>query len=82
MPGVRVLSGVVPTAVVKQLADRLTDLAPLERYNLVSDTWAASLSGVAPLADVLRLSQALVASAETDPACGRWSSAPSACSTG
>ncbi len=56
-----------PTGVVTQLADRLTDLAPLERYNLVSDTWAASLSGDAPLSDLLRLSQALVASAETDP---------------
>ena len=43
-----------PTSMVELLAGRLADLAPLERYNLVSDTWAAALSGQAPLADVLR----------------------------
>ena len=46
---------------------RLGDLAPLERYNLVSDTWAATLSGHAPLADLLALARALVDSAEGDP---------------
>jgi puromycin-sensitive aminopeptidase len=56
-----------PTAMVEHLADRLTELAPLERYNLVSDAWAASLSGRAPLSDFLRLSRALVDSAEGDP---------------
>jgi hypothetical protein len=39
---------------VVHLADRLGDLAPLERYNLVSDTWAATLAGHAPVADLLR----------------------------
>jgi puromycin-sensitive aminopeptidase len=56
-----------PTAMVERLAGRLDQLTPLERYNLVSDTWAASLSGRAPLADLLRLSRALVDSAEGDP---------------
>ncbi|HEV3132708.1 MAG TPA: M1 family metallopeptidase [Acidimicrobiales bacterium] len=55
------------TAAVERLAGRLADLEPLERYNLVSDTWAAALSGQAPLADVLRLARALVDSAEGDP---------------
>jgi hypothetical protein len=56
-----------PTATVRLLAGRLADLAPLERYNLVSDTWAAALSGQAPLADLLALARALADSAEGDP---------------
>jgi puromycin-sensitive aminopeptidase len=56
-----------PTAMVELLAARLADLAPLERYNLVSDTWAASLSGQSPTTDVLRLARALVESGEGDP---------------
>jgi puromycin-sensitive aminopeptidase len=56
-----------PTAMVDRLGDRLADLVPLERYNLVSDTWAASLSGQAPLADLVRLARALVESGEGDP---------------
>jgi puromycin-sensitive aminopeptidase len=56
-----------PTAMVERLAGRLGDLHPLERYNLVSDTWAAALSGRAPLADLLRLSAALTDSGEGDP---------------
>jgi puromycin-sensitive aminopeptidase len=56
-----------PTATVERLAGRLGDLDPLERYNLVSDTWAAALSGRAPLADLLRLSGALANSGEGDP---------------
>src|ERR1700722_6860530 len=56
-----------PTAMVERLAGQLTELAPLERYNLVSDSWAASLSGQAPLSDLLRLARALVDSAEGDP---------------
>jgi puromycin-sensitive aminopeptidase len=56
-----------PTAMVERLAARLGDLAPLERYNLVSDTWAASLSGRAPVTDLMRLARALVASSERDP---------------
>ena len=56
-----------PTTTVERLAGRLGDLDPLERYNLVSDTWAAALSGRAPLADLLRLSGALADSGEGDP---------------
>ncbi|MGH9096541.1 MAG: M1 family metallopeptidase, partial [Acidimicrobiales bacterium] len=56
-----------PTATVGQLATGLADLAPLERYNLVSDAWAAALSGQGPLPDLLRLAGALVASGERDP---------------
>jgi puromycin-sensitive aminopeptidase len=56
-----------PTATVDLLASRLTDLHPLERYNLVSDTWAAALSGQAPLTDLLHLARSLVASGEGDP---------------
>ena len=56
-----------PTTMVRHLADRLGDLAPLERYNLVSDSWAAALSGQAPLADLLAVAAALVTSAEGDP---------------
>ncbi len=56
-----------PTATVDRLALRLGDLTPLERYNLVSDTWAASLSGQAPLSDFLRLARSLADSAEGDP---------------
>ncbi len=56
-----------PTATVGRLAGRLGQLDPLERYNLVSDTWAAALSGQAPLADVLALARALADSAEGDP---------------
>ena len=48
-----------PAATVERLAGPLGDLAPLERYNLVSDTWAAALAGQAPLLDLLRLAQAL-----------------------
>ena len=55
------------TAMVERLAAGMADLAPLERYNLVSDTWAASLSGQAPLSDLLALAQSLVDSAEGDP---------------
>ena len=56
-----------PADVVDHLAGQLGELAPLERYNLVSDTWAAALSGQAPLANLLRLARALVDSAEGDP---------------
>jgi puromycin-sensitive aminopeptidase len=56
-----------PTAVVELLAGRLADLAPLERYNLVSDTWATALAGRAPLADLVRLARALADSGERDP---------------
>ena len=56
-----------PAAMVERLATGLAGLSPLERYNLVSDTWAASLAGQAPLSDLLRLARALVESGEGDP---------------
>ncbi len=52
---------------VAHLAGRLGDLAPLERYNLMSDTWAATLAGHAQVADLLRLAKALADSGEVDP---------------
>jgi len=55
------------TDAVTRLAGRLGDLSALERYNLVSDTWAATLAGRAPLADLLRLAAALGDSGERDP---------------
>ena len=56
-----------PSAMVERLAAGVGDLANLERYNLVSDTWAAALSGRGPLSDLLALARALVDSAEGDP---------------
>jgi puromycin-sensitive aminopeptidase len=56
-----------PTAMIERLSGAMGSLAPLERYNLVSDSWAAALSGQAPLSDLLRLARALVDSAEGDP---------------
>ncbi len=56
-----------PSATVELLARHLGDLAPLERYNLVSDTWAAALAGRSPLSDLIALARALVESAEGDP---------------
>lgn len=55
------------TDAVARLAGRLGELSALERYNLVSDTWAATLAGRAPLADLLRLAAALGESGERDP---------------
>jgi len=52
---------------VERLAGRLGELTPLERYNLVSDSWAATLAGDAPVAGVVRLARALVESGERDP---------------
>ncbi len=49
-----------PSDVLGRLSRQLGDLQPLERFNLVSDTWAAVLSGDGSLADFLRLAQALV----------------------
>ncbi len=55
-----------PDAVIR-LAARLGELTPLERYNLVSDTWAAALSGQERVAELLRLARALADSGERDP---------------
>ncbi len=56
-----------PTVTLELLAGRLTELAPLERYNLVSDTWATVLAGRAPLADLVGLARALADTGEPDP---------------
>ena len=56
-----------PSDHLARLAGRLGDLAPLERYNLVSDSWAAALSGHAPAADVFNLARALRDGGEQDP---------------
>ena len=41
---------------LRRLASRLYDsLAPIERFNLVSDTWAAVVAGLLPLDEVLNL---------------------------
>jgi puromycin-sensitive aminopeptidase len=55
------------TRAVARLAAGLGALTPLERYNLVSDTWAATLAGRTPFADLLRLARALGDSGEGDP---------------
>lgn len=56
-----------PSATVSRLASHLDALTALERYNLVSDTWAASLAGRMALSDLFRLAQALVDAGETEP---------------
>jgi puromycin-sensitive aminopeptidase len=56
-----------PTAVVERLSASLPELQPLERYNLVSDSWAAALAGQAPVTNLLRLGRALRDSGERDP---------------
>ena len=65
------------------LAEVFGELAPLERYNLVSDAWAAALSGQAPLADLLRAGPG---AGRRRPRAirvsGRWCSGRSASSTG
>ena len=55
-----------PSETLGGLSGRLSVLQPLERFNLVSDTWAAVLSGDGSLADFLRLTQALVDGGEDD----------------
>ncbi len=52
---------------VAHLAADLGGLTPLERYNLVSDTWAATLAGRAHLADLLRLARSMGDTGEDDP---------------
>jgi puromycin-sensitive aminopeptidase len=47
------------------LADHLDELTPLERANLVADTWAATLAGHSPLEDFLSLAARL--GLEPDP---------------
>jgi ERAP1-like C-terminal domain len=56
-----------PPATLERLAGAFGGLAPLERYNLVSDTWAAALAGRAPVGDLLRLARAMADGGEDDP---------------
>ncbi|MGP8006123.1 MAG: M1 family metallopeptidase [Acidimicrobiales bacterium] len=56
-----------PAATVDHLVGTWSQLAPLERYNAVSDGWAAALSGHGPLEAFIRLARGLAASAEGDP---------------
>jgi len=43
----------------RQLAERASELEPLERFNLVSDTWASVVAGRAEIGDFLSLAGAL-----------------------
>jgi puromycin-sensitive aminopeptidase len=54
-----------PTSHLFALASRLGELSTLERFNLVSDQWAAVVSGDGDLSDFLLLAEAL--SEERDP---------------
>ncbi|MHB1518949.1 MAG: M1 family metallopeptidase [Acidimicrobiales bacterium] len=56
-----------PSIALDRLAGRIGELDPLERYNLVSDAWAAALAGRRPVADLLGLALALRHSDERDP---------------
>ncbi len=56
-----------PDAVVDTLCRHLGSLTPLERYNLVSDTWAVALAGRGGLPGFLGVARALGASGEGDP---------------
>ncbi len=40
---------------LERLRERVADLAAIERFNLVNDTWAATLAGLVPLTDYLEL---------------------------
>src|SRR5207247_384089 len=40
---------------MQRLVGRLANLEPIERFNLVGDTWAAVLAGLVPLTDYLEL---------------------------
>ncbi len=53
---------------LEQLTAVVGTLETLERYNLLSDTWAALVAGRAELSDVLRLAEAL----RQDPEPGVW----------
>jgi puromycin-sensitive aminopeptidase len=56
------------------LADHLTALTPLERANLLGDTWATTLAGLTPLREFLILASRL--GLESDP--GPWAPVGSA----
>lgn len=56
-----------PDATVEALCRHLGSLTPLERYNLVSDTWAVALAGRGGLSGFLGVARALGESGEGDP---------------
>ncbi len=51
---------------LRRLASRLAELEPLERCNLLSDTWAGVLAGLSSLDDLLVLAEALGDEADPD----------------
>ena len=67
---------------VGRLAGRLGELAPLERYNLVSDAWAAVLAGPPRSPTFSGWPGPSSTPARRTRASGRWWSGPSASSTG
>ena len=66
MPGVlaRIGSGITDRS-SRRFCSNLSSLTALERFNLVSDTWATTLAGVSPLDDFLTLAGSLAG--EEDP---------------
>ncbi|MHB1717276.1 MAG: M1 family metallopeptidase [Acidimicrobiales bacterium] len=56
-----------PPPTLDRLATDIGALEPLERYNLVSDTWAAALAGQGPVEGIVTLAAALGRSLEEDP---------------
>jgi len=56
-----------PASTLDRLAADLGALAPLERYNLVSDAWAAALAGQGPVEGIVTLVGALGRALEPDP---------------
>ncbi|MFC0082403.1 M1 family aminopeptidase [Aciditerrimonas ferrireducens] len=55
-----------PRSTLETLAGRLGDLAVLERFGLLGDTWAAVLAGQADLADLLTLAGGLAPREDPD----------------
>lgn len=55
------------SAHLARLAARQSELTALERYNLVSDTWAATLAGHRPVEDFLALARTLRDGGDRDP---------------
>ena len=44
-------------AMLQSLTRNLADLKPIERFGLVSDTWAATVAGLAPLSEFLKMAR-------------------------
>jgi len=51
-------------ALLDALTKNLGELKPIERFGLVSDTWAATVAGLAPLSDFIRMARLFTS--ETD----------------